>query len=107
METFKIEIRELLARTIDIRANNIEEAISIANKMYNEEQIVLDYNDLRLQGIIPFELIQEKERLTKEIIDYLYFDEKKHFEELEEPVNHIFSKLERLKTLIDEPFVPI
>ena len=46
-------------------------------------------------------LLNEKENLTKEIIDYLYQDEKKHFEELEQPKNHIFSKIERLKTLIE------
>jgi len=101
MENFKIEIREFLSRIIDIPANNIEEAISIANKMYDDELIVLDYNDLKLQEIIPFDLIQEKELLTKEIIDYLFLDEKKHFEELNKPINHIFLKLERLKTLIN------
>ena len=31
----------------------------------------------------------------------LYEDEKKNFEESEKPNNHIFCKIERLKTLID------
>lgn len=101
METFKIEVQELLSRTIDIQAQNIEEAIAKANQMYNSEEIVLDYNDLSKQEIIPNDLINEKESLTKEIIAYLYQDEQKHFEELEEPNNHIFSKLKRLKMLVD------
>lgn len=101
METFKIEIQELLSRTIDIQAQNIEEAIEKVNKMYNSEKIVLDYDDLTKREIIPNILINEKENLTKEIIEYLYQDEKKHFEELEEPNNHIFSKIERLKTLVE------
>ena len=101
METFKIEIQELLSRTIDIQAQNIEEAIEKVNKMYNSEKIVLDYDDLTKREIIPNILINEKENLTKEIIEYLYQDEKKHFEELEDPNNHIFSKIERLKTLVE------
>ena len=77
METFKIEIQELLSRTIDIQAQNIEEAIEKVNKMYNSEKIVLDYDDLTKREIIPNILINEKENLTKEIIEYLYQDEKK------------------------------
>jgi hypothetical protein len=38
METFKIEVQELLSRTIDIKAQNIEEAIVKANQMYNSEE---------------------------------------------------------------------
>lgn len=101
MEIFKIEVQELLSKTIEIQAKNIEEAIAIANQMYNSEEIVLDYNDLSKQEIIPNHLIDEKENLTKEIIEYLYQDEQKHFEELEEPKDHIFLKLERLKTIMD------
>jgi len=42
---------------------------------------------------------EEKNKLICEIIEYLYEDEKKHFEELNKPNNHIFLKLERLKSL--------
>jgi hypothetical protein len=101
METFKIEVQELLSRTVDIEAKNIEEAIEKVNQMYNSEEIILDYNDLSKREIIPNDLLNEKEVLTKEVIEYLYRDEKKHFEELEEPENHIFSKLERLRNLVD------
>lgn len=101
METFKIEIQELLSRTIDVQANNMVEAISIANEMYRQEDIILDYTDLKNQAIIPYSLITEKEQLTSEIINYLYRDEEKHFEESEKPKDHIFLKLERLKALND------
>lgn len=101
MKTFKIEVQELLSRTIDIEAQNIQEAIVKVNQMYISEEIILDYTDLSKQDIIPFELRDEKANLTKEIIGYLYQDEQKHFEELDEPNDHIFLKLQRLKTLID------
>ncbi len=99
MEIFKIEVQELLSRTINIQADNLEEAISIVNKMYKQEEIVLDYSDLKIQDIIPHSLITEKEQLISDIIDYLYHDEEKHFDELGEPNDHIFLKLKRLKVL--------
>jgi hypothetical protein len=42
----------------------------------------------------------EKNMLIHDVIEYLYEDEKKHFEELDKPNNHIFLKLERLKMLM-------
>ncbi|HNR48652.1 MAG TPA: DpnD/PcfM family protein [Bacteroidia bacterium] len=100
-KTFKIEVQELLSRTINIKANSVEEAISIVNKMYKNEEIVLDWSDLKIQEIIPLNLIQEKEQLINDIIDYLYIDEKKHFEESDGPNDHIYLKIERLKKLSD------
>ena len=41
---------------------------------------------------------EEKNRLICEIIEYLYEEEKKYFEKLNKPHNHIFLKLELLKT---------
>lgn len=107
METFKIEVQEILSRTIDIQAQTIEEAIAKANKMYNSEEIVLDYNDFSKQEIIPNNLIHEKENLIKEIIRYLYQDEKMNFVELNEPKDHIFLKVKRLKALVDSTFAGI
>jgi hypothetical protein len=37
----------------------------------------------------------------KEVIEYLYSDEKKQFEELDNSTQHIYSKLVRLKTLLN------
>ena len=100
METFKIAIQAILSKTINIQAQNIEEALEKVNQMYRMEEIVLDYSDFVDKKIIPSTLKNEKEFLIKEIIEYLYEDEKIHFEELEEPNNHIFSKIQRLKTLL-------
>ena len=99
METFKIEVQELLSRTIDVKAHNIDEAMMIVNQMYSSEEIVLDYLDLSERNIVPKVVLTQKENLIKEIIDYLYEDEKVHFEELDEPKDHIFLKLKKLREL--------
>jgi hypothetical protein len=39
---FKIEIQETLSETIEIEAKDLNEAISTAKKMYNDENIILD-----------------------------------------------------------------
>jgi hypothetical protein len=101
METFEIIVQELLSRTISVQAQNIEEAIEKVNQMYRKTEIFLDAEDFYEKEIIPVTLKNEKEVLIKEIIEYLYEDEKKNFEESEKPNNHIFCKIERLKTLID------
>lgn len=101
METFKIEVQEFLSRTIDVEAHDIDEAVRIVNQMYTSEEIVLDYLDLSEINIIPKVLIEEKENLIKEIIEYLYQDEENHFEELDKPKDHIFLKLKKLKELIN------
>lgn len=101
MKTFEIIVQELLSRTISVQAQNIEEAIEKVNQMYRKTEIVLDAEDFLQKEIIPVTLKNEKEVLIKEIIEYLYEDEKKNFEESEKPNNHIFCKIERLKTLID------
>lgn len=45
MEIFKIEIQEFLSRIIEVEAENLDEAISMAKEMYNKEEIVLDSGD--------------------------------------------------------------
>ena len=101
METFKIEIQELLSRTLMIEADNINEALDKVQKMYTEEQIVLDYTDLTNQEIIPFQDINIKNKLIKDVIKYLYEDEQKHFEESDKPNDHIYLKLKKLESLIE------
>lgn len=44
---YQIEVEETLQRVINIRANLVEDAIKIAEKRYKNEEIVLDYNDLK------------------------------------------------------------
>jgi hypothetical protein len=103
MEIFKIEIQELLARVVDVQAENIQEAFSKVNDQYKKAEIVLDYNDFGEVNFIDIMSLSKKDEmnmLIKEIIDYLYMDEQKHFEESNNPENHIFQKLERLKLLV-------
>lgn len=45
METFKIEVKELLSKVVEVEATSKEEAISKAYKMYKNEEIVLDSDD--------------------------------------------------------------
>lgn len=45
MDTYNIEIEEALERVIKIVANSKEEAIKLAKEKYQNEEIVLDYND--------------------------------------------------------------
>lgn len=51
MPTFKIEIKEILKRTVEIEAESVDEAINIAEDMYNDAEIVLDADDLAYTDI--------------------------------------------------------
>ena len=102
METFKIEIQEFLAKVVDVEADNASDAISKVNEKYKKAEIVLDYNDFVEVDFIDTNSQSkndEKNKLISDVIEYLYYDEKKHFEELNEPENHIFIKLKRLKEI--------
>lgn len=43
--TFKIEIREVLSRIVEIEAATPEQAIELATTQYKDGEIVLDFND--------------------------------------------------------------
>lgn len=45
MNTFMVEIKETLAKVIEVQAETIEEAISIVDDLYKNEKIVLNTND--------------------------------------------------------------
>ena len=45
METFEIEVKEILTRTIEVKANTEDEALQIVRQNYNDEEIVLDSSD--------------------------------------------------------------
>ena len=47
MDTYNIEIEEILQRVIKIEAESKEEALIIANEKYRNEEIILDYNDFK------------------------------------------------------------
>lgn len=45
MKKYDIEIEEILRRVISQEADSIESALNIVEEKYNNEEIVLDYND--------------------------------------------------------------
>ena len=107
MEIFKIEIQKILSKTIEIEAVSIQDAFTTAKDLYKKEEIVLDNGDFVKVEFIDSNIQdydEEKNILIKDVIDYLCKDEEKYFKEYEtEPENHIFLKLKRLKSLIEQP----
>lgn len=103
MKKFKIEVQEVLSRVIEVKAKDISDAISKVANRYKKEEIVLDYSDFVDVDFIDLNSPSkndEKNSLIKEVIEYLYANEKRHFEESDKPENHIFNRLEKLKSLI-------
>lgn len=104
MKTFKIEVQELLARVVEVEAESTIDAVSIINEQYRKTEIVLDYNDFVQVNFLDIDSENdnsERDKLTNEIIDYLFEDEKKHFEELDgKSDDHIFLKLRKLKEIL-------
>ena len=100
MNDFEFEIKKILSRKVKIKAKTEDEAYKKIKKMYREEEIVL--NDLvYIETVIANKKnIETKEALFREVIEYLYKDEKKHFQECNNPSNHVFLKLKKLKELI-------
>jgi hypothetical protein len=45
METFKIEVKETLSRTIEVEAKSTEEALLKIEDLYKKQEIVLDAGD--------------------------------------------------------------
>lgn len=45
METYRIEVKEVLSRVVEIEANSIDDAVDKVEEMYRNEDIVLDYSD--------------------------------------------------------------
>jgi len=55
MKTFEFEIKEFLARTIEIKADTEDEAFQKIKEMYQKEEIVLDSSDYVDTEINKFE----------------------------------------------------
>jgi len=105
MKTFEFEIQELLSRIIEVEAKSEDEAFRKVKEMYEKEEIVLDSSDVSdfsIKKVLTNDDEMEKDNLIAEIVDYLYIDEKKHYEEFDDkkPSDHIFLKLEKIKELI-------
>lgn len=52
MKKFKAKFTEKLSRVVEIEAESKDDAYSIADNMYENEEIVLDYDDLKYLEII-------------------------------------------------------
>ena len=105
MKTFEFEIQELLSRIVEVEAKNEDNAFLKVNEMYKKEEIVLDSSDIasfNIKRVLTDDKEVEKDTLISEIVNYLYQDEKRHYEEYDEnkPSDHIFLKLEKIKELI-------
>jgi len=98
---FDIEVKEILSRVINVNSTSLGEAIEHINDMYRNEEIVLDESDFNGEvSIKEFELNDRKDILINKVIEYLIKDEKKHYEESDEPENHIYNTLIELKTYL-------
>ena len=45
MNKYKFNIEEILNKEVIVEAENFEEAMKIINKLYRDEEIILDYDD--------------------------------------------------------------
>lgn len=92
METFEIEIQELLSRVVKVKAENLAQAVDRVHEQYQKEKIILDYNDFAELNFIDINAestSNQINRLILEVINHCYSTEKQHFEESGKPENHI------------------
>lgn len=68
-KVYEIEIEETLQHVYQIKANSLDEAISIAQEKYSEEEFVLDENDFKGVEFREYkdELINNKQRHKKDL----------------------------------------
>ena len=101
MEIFKIEVREVLARIVEVEAESLRDAVDQVYEQYKQEDIVLDETDLKEMDVLPQSEKEEEKNLINDIVEYFYEEEKRHFEEFHTvPDNHIFFKINRLKSIL-------
>ena len=103
MNKYKIGIEESYLRQLNIEANSLEDAIEKVHNLYKNNKRTVQ--DLRLvwYKIKDATETNSKDALMKEIVSYLYKDEKRHYEEFgdEKPNDHIYLKLENILSMID------
>ena len=75
METFKIEVQEVLSRIVEVEAKSVEDAVDQVYEQYKKAEIVLDYTDLVEMDVFSQDSKEEKNNLIKEIVDYLFEEE--------------------------------
>ncbi len=61
------------------------------------EELDFDIDEIKAKQL----LTEENKKCIKNLVDYLWKDEEKHFEESGCPENHIFNTLKELKVLVE------
>ena len=77
--------------------NNPDEA---KDNLLKENPWIAEAGFSRSEFIVRQLLTNEERAAIKEVLDYLWEDEERHFEECGEPENHIFPILKQLKASI-------
>lgn len=98
-----VKVKEVLSRTISLDAESTEDAISQVEDMYYKEKMVLDYSDFDGNVIIEKKennFDSRKDMLINKILQYMIKEEKKHYEELDFPDEHIYLTLKELEDSI-------
>lgn len=55
METFKVEVKEILSRVMEIEANSSGEALLKIEDLYKKQEIVLDADDFVVAEFLEIE----------------------------------------------------
>ena len=93
-EDVEVENCQMLGR---VRGNNPEEA---KDNLLKDNPWITEAG-FDKSGFIVKQLLTDEERVDiKEVIEYMWKDEERHWEECEKPINHIFNVLKRLKASI-------
>ena len=93
-EDVEVENCQVLGRA---RGNNPEEA---KDNLLKDNPWIAEAGFSRSEFIVEQLMTDEERVAVKEVLDYLWDDEVRHYEESGKPDNHIFPVLERLKMII-------
>lgn len=104
MKIFEIELEEVYHRSVKISAPDYEAALVKARRVFELERMTLESGDLLKRKIRAVSTTDRKDALMKEILEYIYDEEERHFEECceEESEDHIFLKIKELHWLISK-----
>ena len=104
MAKFNVEIVETLSRVIEVDAEDIDEALFIAEEMYNNDEVELDYNDKESTDFKEYPYPRFQEDFSMDI-DYSKKDNKikvKSGDLIDS--EHSCKDVEELKTALSEAF---
>ena len=103
MDNYKIEVEETYQRQLNVEANSLDDAVEKVHNLYKLKKI-----NAQLTSLVSYKIKDEisnksLESLAREVVYYLYKDEKRHYEETEEgeKKNHIYLTLKNILNIID------